>query len=125
MTPAQGLAWLTYEGAASRYPQGVPPAVHTQLQRELALIAECQYEMYFLTVHDIVRYARSVGILCQGRGSAANSAVCFCLGITEVDPTRSHLLFERFISKERQEPPDIDVDFEHDRREEVIQYIYG
>lgn len=125
MTPAQGLAWLTHEGAASRYPQGVPPAVHTQLQRELALIAECQYEMYFLTVHDIVRYARSVGILCQGRGSAANSAVCFCLGITEVDPTRSHLLFERFISKERQEPPDIDVDFEHDRREEVIQYIYG
>ena len=125
MTPAQGLAWLTYEGAASRYPQGVPPAVHTQLQRELALIAECQYEMYFLTVHDIVRYARSVGILCQGRGSAANSAVCFCLGITEVDPTRSHLLFERFISKDRQEPPDIDVDFEHDRREEVIQYIYS
>ena len=125
MTPAQGLAWLTYEGAASRYPQGVPPAVHTQLQRELALIADCQYEMYFLTVHDIVRYARSVGILCQGRGSAANSAVCFCLGITEVDPTRSHLLFERFISKDRQEPPDIDVDFEHDRREEVIQYIYS
>ena len=125
MTPAQGLAWLTYEGAASRYPQGVPPAVHTQLQRELALIADCQYEMYFLTVHDIVRYARSQGILCQGRGSAANSAVCFCLGITEVDPTRSHLLFERFISKDRQEPPDIDVDFEHDRREEVIQYIYS
>ena len=125
MTPAQGLAWLTYEGAASRYPQGVPLAVHTQLQRELALIADCQYEMYFLTVHDIVRYARSQGILCQGRGSAANSAVCFCLGITEVDPTRSHLLFERFISKDRQEPPDIDVDFEHDRREEVIQYIYG
>ena len=125
MTPAQGLAWLTYEGAASRYPQGVPLAVHTQLQRELALIADCQYEMYFLTVHDIVRYARSQGILCQGRGSAANSAVCFCLGITEVDPTRSHLLFERFISKERSEPPDIDVDFEHDRREEVIQYIYA
>ena len=125
MTPAQGLAWLTYEGAASRYPQGVPPAVHTQLQRELALIVDCQYEMYFLTVHDIVRYARSQGILCQGRGSAANSAVCFCLGITEVDPTRSHLLFERFISKDRQEPPDIDVDFEHDRREEVIQYIYS
>ena len=125
MKPAQGLAWLTYEGAASRYPQGVPPAVHTQLQRELALIADCQYEMYFLTVHDIVRYARSQGILCQGRGSAANSAVCFCLGITEVDPTRSHLLFERFISKDRQEPPDIDVDFEHDRREEVIQYIYS
>lgn len=125
MTPAQGLAWLTYEGAASRYPQGVPDGVQAQLQRELALIADCQYEMYFLTVHDIVRYARSVGILCQGRGSAANSAVCFCLGITEVDPTRSNLLFERFISKERKEPPDIDVDFEHDRREEVIQYIYS
>ncbi|BEU96650.1 hypothetical protein ACDW_23550 [Acidovorax sp. DW039] len=125
MTPTQGLAWLTYEGAASRYPEGVPPAVHTQLQRELALIADCKYEMYFLTVHDIVRYARSVGILCQGRGSAANSAVCFCLGITAVDPTRSTLLFERFISRARKEPPDIDVDFEHDRREEVIQYIYS
>ncbi len=125
MTPAQGLAWLTHAGAAGRYPQGVPDAVQAQLARELALIAECGYEMYFLTVHDIVRYARSVGILCQGRGSAANSAVCFCLGITEVDPARSHLLFERFISKDRKEPPDIDVDFEHDRREEVIQYIYS
>ena len=124
MTPAQGLAWLTYEGAASRYPQGVPPGVQTQLQRELALIAECQYEMYFLTVHDIVRYARSQGILCQGRGSAANSAVCYCLGITAVDPQKTRLLFERFISRERSEPPDIDVDFEHDRRETVIQYIY-
>ncbi|WP_099655547.1 error-prone DNA polymerase [Acidovorax sp. 56] len=125
MTPAQGLAWLTHTGAAGRYPEGVPPGVQAQLERELALIAGCEYEMYFLTVHDIVRYARSKGILCQGRGSAANSAVCFCLGITEVDPTRSHLLFERFISKDRKEPPDIDVDFEHDRREEVIQYIYS
>ncbi|TAM40496.1 MAG: error-prone DNA polymerase [Burkholderiaceae bacterium] len=125
LTPAQALAQLTFEGAAERYPQGVPSSVQQQLVRELALIADCQYEMFFLTVHDIVRFARSVNILCQGRGSAANSAVCYCLGITAVDPTRSHLLFERFISHERKEPPDIDVDFEHERREEVIQYIYG
>ncbi|MDR3454413.1 MAG: error-prone DNA polymerase [Rhodoferax sp.] len=125
LTPAQALAQLTLQGAAQRYPQGVPGSVQQQLARELALIADCQYEMFFLTVHDIVRFARSVGILCQGRGSAANSAVCYCLGITAVDPTRSHLLFERFISKERKEPPDIDVDFEHERREEVIQYIYA
>ncbi|QDL37113.1 error-prone DNA polymerase [Rhodoferax sediminis] len=125
LTPAQALAQLTFEGAAQRYPQGVPSSVRQQLARELALIADCQYEMFFLTVHDIVRFARSVGILCQGRGSAANSAVCYSLGITAVDPTRSHLLFERFISKERKEPPDIDVDFEHERREEVIQYIYA
>ncbi len=124
LTPAQALAQLTFEGAAERYPQGVPGSVQQQLVRELALIAACQYEMFFLTVHDIVRFARSVNILCQGRGSAANSAVCYCLGITAVDPTRSHLLFERFISRERKEPPDIDVDFEHERREEVIQYIY-
>ncbi len=91
---------------------------------ELRLIAHCRYEMYFLTVYDIVRYAREQKILCQGRGSAANSAVCYCLQVTEVDPTRANLLFERFISKERNEPPDIDVDFEHERREEVIQYIY-
>ncbi len=102
-----------------------PGPVRAQIERELALIAHCAYEMYFLTVHDIVRFARSRGILCQGRGSAANSAVCYCLGITAVDPTESNLLFERFISKERREPPDIDVDFEHERREEVIQYIYG
>ncbi len=95
------------------------------IEHELALIAELDYEPYFLTVHDIVRFARGRGILCQGRGSAANSAVCYCLGITEVDPARMAMLFERFISRERDEPPDIDVDFEHERREEVIQYIYA
>ena len=125
MTPAQALAWLAQEGAMGRYPQGVPDWIAAQIRKELALIAHCQYEMYFLTVHDIVRFARSQGILCQGRGSAANSVVCYVLGITAVAPEDSHLLFERFISKERSEPPDIDVDFEHDRREEVIQYIYG
>ena len=124
MTATQTLAWLTWEGAAGRYPQGIPKEVRDQLHKELALIEDQKYEMYFLTVHDIVRYARSVGILCQGRGSAANSAVCYCLGITAVNPDGNHLLFERFISKERSEPPDIDVDFEHARREEVIQYIY-
>ncbi|WP_057092232.1 error-prone DNA polymerase [Comamonas thiooxydans] len=124
MTATQTLAWLTWDGAAGRYPQGIPEDVHDQLHKELALIEDQKYEMYFLTVHDIVRYARSVGILCQGRGSAANSAVCYCLGITAVDPENNNLLFERFISKERSEPPDIDVDFEHARREEVIQYIY-
>ena len=125
MTPAQALAWLAQEGAMGRYPQGVPDWIAAQIRKELALIAHCQYEMYFLTVHDIVRFARSQGILCQGRGSAANSVVCYVLGITSVAPEDSHLLFERFISKERSEPPDIDVDFEHDRREEVIQYIYA
>ncbi|WP_050813889.1 error-prone DNA polymerase [Nocardioides sp. SLBN-35] len=125
MTPAQALAWLVDSGAASFYPQGVPAAIAAQIRKELDLIAHCRYEMYFLTVHDIVRFARSQGILCQGRGSAANSVVCYVLGITAVAPENSHLLFERFISKERSEPPDIDVDFEHDRREEVIQYIYG
>ena len=125
MTPAQALAWLAEQGAQGRYPQGVPAKITGQIRKELALIAHCRYEMYFLTVHDIVRYARSQGILCQGRGSAANSVVCYVLGITAVDPEESDLLFERFISKERSEPPDIDVDFEHDRREEVIQYIYG
>ena len=118
------LAHLTYAGAALRYPQGLPDKVRAGIEHELALIAQLQYAPYFLTVHDIVRYARAQGILCQGRGSAANSAVCFCLGITEVDPERADLLFERFISAERREPPDIDVDFEHERREEVIQYIY-
>jgi error-prone DNA polymerase len=99
--------------------------VRAQIEHELALIAQLQYEPYFLTVADIVHWARAQGILCQGRGSAANSAVCYCLGVTEVDPTRQHsLLFERFISAERNEPPDIDIDFEHQRREEVIQYIY-
>jgi error-prone DNA polymerase len=119
------LADLTYEGAAYRYPQGIPDKVRTYLEHELKLIAQLQYAPYFLTVYDIVRFARSQNILCQGRGSAANSAVCYCLGVTEVDPDRADLLFERFISPERREPPDIDVDFEHERREEVIQYIYG
>ena len=119
------LTHLTDEGAARRYPHGVPAKVRATIEHELALIAQLQYAPYFLTVYDIVRFARSQGILCQGRGSAANSAVCFCLGITEVDPDRADLLFERFISPERREPPDIDVDFEHERREEVIQYIYG
>ncbi|MDR6215406.1 error-prone DNA polymerase [Paracidovorax wautersii] len=127
MTAQQTLAWLTWEGVRSRYPNDadLPPALRHQVQKELDLIADLGYEMYFLTVHDIVRFARSRGILCQGRGSAANSAVCYFLGITAVDPEKTELLFERFISKVRKEPPDIDVDFEHDRREEVIQYIYG
>jgi error-prone DNA polymerase len=124
MPAQQLLEQLTWEGAAGRYPDQVPPAVHRQLRHELALIGELDYAPYFLTVHSIVRYARSRGILCQGRGSAANSAVCFALGITAIDPVRSNLLFERFISAERREPPDIDVDFEHERREEVIQWIY-
>ncbi len=114
----------TWMGARWRFPNGVPAKVQKQLTHELTLIAEMRYESYFLTVYDIVRFARSQNILCQGRGSAANSAVCYCLGITEVDPSRSHSLFERFISKERNEPPDIDVDFEHQRREDIIQYIY-
>ncbi len=124
-TPAAYLREETYSGARLRFPRGIPAAVGKQLEHELALIASLSYEAYFLTVHDIVRYARSVGILCQGRGSAANSAVCYCLHVSEVDPERGNLLFERFISKERNEAPDIDVDFEHQRREEVIQYIYG
>jgi error-prone DNA polymerase len=115
----------TYIGAHRRFREGIPAKVQHQIEHELALIAEMGYEHYFLTVYDIVRFARSNNILCQGRGSAANSAVCYCLGITEVDPARANLLFERFISKERNEPPDIDVDFEHQRREEVIQYIYN
>ena len=114
----------TYAGARRRYPGGIPHAVGKQLEDELAIIAELEYEPYFLTVYDIVRQARKLGILCQGRGSAANSAVCYCLGITEVDPTQTKLLFARFISRKRNEPPDIDVDFEHQRREEIIQYIY-
>ena len=123
-TPRAFLRELTEQGMARRWPQGCPARVRAQVEHELALIAELEYEAYFLTVWDMVRYARGQGILCQGRGSAANSAVCYCLGITEVDPARMNLLFERFISRERQEPPDIDVDFEHERREEVIQYIY-
>ncbi len=123
-TPQDALAAFAEEGARTRYPGGIPDKIHHSLKYELALVAELNYAPYFLTVHDIVRYAKSVGILCQGRGSAANSALCFCLGITEVDPMLSDLLFERFISAERNEPPDIDVDFEHERREEVIQYVY-
>ena len=123
-TPQQELARLTRIGAAEHYPEGVPDRVRAQVEHELALIDGLGFAPYFLTVHDIVRFARGRGILCQGRGSAANSAVCYCLGITAVDPARIDLLFERFVSAERDEPPDIDVDFEHERREEVIQYIY-
>ncbi len=119
------LRALTASGAAERYPDGVPSDVQSQINHELGLIAELNYAPYFLTVHDLVRFARSKSILCQGRGAAANSAVCFCLGVTAVDPSRSTMLFERFISKERDEPPDIDIDFEHERREEVIQYLYA
>ena len=123
-TPQEELARLAWEGAEGRYPDGLPDKVRKQIAYELKLIGELNYAPYFLTVHDVVRYARSQGILCQGRGSAANSAVCYCLGITAIDPARIDLLFERFVSAERNEPPDIDVDFEHERREEVIQYIY-
>ena len=125
LTPTAWLRRLTEQGMQWRWPEGTSPDVRKQIDYELGLIAELRYEGYFLTVHDIVRFARDRGILCQGRGSAANSAVCYCLGITEVDPARTRVLFERFISRERNEPPDIDVDFEHERREEVIQYIYG
>ena len=123
-THAGYLRRMVQEGIKVRYPEGAPDAVTKQIDYELQLISELHYESYFLTVFDIVRFARSNDILCQGRGSAANSAVCYCLGVTEVDPARGNLLFERFISRERGEPPDIDVDFEHQRREEVIQYIY-
>ena len=122
--PDATLCRLTWEGARERFPAGTPGHVRQQVEHELSLIAELGYAPFFLTVFDIVRFARGRGILCQGRGSAANSAVCYCLGITEVDPSRMSMLFERFISRERGEPPDIDVDFEHQRREEVIQYIY-
>ena len=124
-TPSSWLRQLTLEGAAWRWPQGTPKRFAKQIEHELELIADMRYEHYFLTVNDIVTFARSKDILCQGRGSAANSVVCYCLGITAVDPERTSLLFERFISRERNEPPDIDVDFEHERREEVIQYLYN
>ncbi|MBS0317997.1 MAG: error-prone DNA polymerase, partial [Proteobacteria bacterium] len=124
-TPVSYLRRLTYEGAGRRWPAGIAARVQAQIEHELALIAELRYEHYFLTVADIVRFARSRHILCQGRGSAANSVVCYCLGVTEVDPARMSVLFERFISKERNEPPDIDIDFEHERREEVLQYLYA
>jgi error-prone DNA polymerase len=123
-TPLEYLVRLTWEGANQRYPAGVPDKVRELVEYELQLIAELNYEAYFLTVWDLVRFARSRQILCQGRGSAANSAVCYCLGVTSVDPDRMDVLFERFISRERGEAPDIDVDFEHQRREEVIQYVY-
>ena len=123
-TACEHLAQLTWAGARQRYPGGVPDRVHQLLESELRLITELHYEHYFLTVWDLVCFARGRGILCQGRGSAANSAVCYCLGVTAVDPARIDLLFERFISKERNEPPDIDIDFEHERREQVFQYIY-
>ena len=124
-TAAQTLRHYVEEGAQQRYPQGVPGDIRARVEHELALILELRFEMYFLTVHDIVRFARREHILCQGRGSAANSVVCYCLHITEANPHETSLLFERFISRERNEPPDIDVDFEHQRREEVIQYIYA
>jgi error-prone DNA polymerase len=122
--PGPWLRRLVEHGCRERWPEGTPEKVQAQIEHELGIIADLGYEPYFLTVHDIVRFARERGILCQGRGSAANSAVCYALGITAVDPARSSMLFERFISRERDEPPDIDVDFEHERREEVIQYIY-
>ncbi|HEV3119510.1 MAG TPA: error-prone DNA polymerase, partial [Gemmataceae bacterium] len=125
LTPTQHLADLTWSGADERYPAGVPEKVKKLLCRELELIEKLRYEAYFLTVWDLVKFARARGILCQGRGSAANSAVCYCLAVTSVDPDRTDVLFERFISQERNEAPDIDVDFEHERREEVLQYIYA
>src|SRR5439155_1948005 len=124
MTLSEHLARLTWAGARERYPGGVPSAVAALLRQELELIGRLRYEAFFLTVWDIVQFARGRGILCQGRGSAANSAVCYCLGITAVDPDRTDVLFERFVSRERDEAPDIDVDFEHERREEVLQYVY-
>ncbi|MFN7730382.1 MAG: error-prone DNA polymerase [Pirellula sp.] len=124
MTAIEYLKRLTWEGAQQRYPEGVPVRVVEMLRHEIQLIADLHYEPYFLTVWDLVRFARSRDILCQGRGSAANSSVCYCLGVTSVDPSRYDLLFERFISRERNEAPDIDIDFEHQRREEVLQYVY-
>jgi len=123
-TPQEELERLAWLGAKARYPAGVPAKVRAAIEHELQLIGELSYAPYFLTVHDVVNYARNIGVLCQGRGSAANSAVCYCLGVTSVDPDKVDLLFERFVSAERGEPPDIDVDFEHERREEVIQHIY-
>ena len=124
-TPASHLRKLTEAGMRNRWPEGVPPKVAATIEGELALIAELQYEAFFLTVHDIVEFANSRGILCQGRGSSANSAVCYALGITAVNPDETRLLMARFLSKDRNEPPDIDVDFEHERREEVMQYLYA
>lgn len=125
VTQMAHLKALTWKGATGRYPNSIPDKVRRQIEHEFTLIAELDYAPYFLTVHDLVAFARSKGILCQGRGAAANSAVCYCLGVTSVDPDRIDLLFERFVSVERNEPPDIDIDFEHERREEVIQYLYN
>jgi error-prone DNA polymerase len=125
LTPSEYLAQLTWQGAAGRCPEGIPQKVHDLLTHELTLIEELRYEAYFLTVWDLVRFARSRGILCQGRGSAANSVVCYCLEVTSVDLDHLDVLFERFISRERNEAPDIDIDFEHERREEVLQYLYN
>tara|TARA_A200000159_G_scaffold47513_1_gene43819 strand:+ start:299 stop:1330 length:1032 start_codon:yes stop_codon:yes gene_type:complete len=124
LSPQETLEKLTWEGAATRYPEGLPDEVRAVLQHELRLINKLDYAPYFLTVNSIVRFARSRDILCQGRGSAANSAVCYVLGITSIDPGRNDLLFERFVSEERREPPDIDVDFEHERREIVMQWVF-
>lgn len=122
--PQTELERLTWEGAARRYPKGIPEKVTNLLRKEFEIVAEQKYARYFLTVHDIVRYSKKIGVLCQGRGSAANSVICYCLGITDVDPHMIDVLFERFISVERNEPPDIDVDFEHERRDEIIEYVY-
>ena len=124
-TPQEELTFLAWQGARQMYGGDIPEKVHAAILHELDFIEQMNYAEYFLTVYDIVRFARDQGILCQGRGSAANSTVCYCLGITSVDPSKFELLFERFISSARNEPPDIDVDFEHERREEVIQYIYN
>ncbi|HIN42500.1 MAG TPA: DNA polymerase III subunit alpha, partial [Gammaproteobacteria bacterium] len=124
LNPTAYLRHLVEKGMRQRWPDAISEKIRKQIQHELSLIEELNYEAYFLTVYDIVRFARSRNIFCQGRGSAANSVVCFCLGITEVDPARMEILFERFISRERNEPPDIDIDFEHERREEVMQYVY-
>src|SRR3954465_6933996 len=124
LTAQQALEAQTWQGAAERYPEGVPDKVSALLKHELRLIETLQYAPYFLTVNSIVRFARTKKILCQGRGSAANSAVCYVLGVTSIDPVQQNLLFERFVSEERGEPPDIDVDFEHERRERVIQWVY-
>ena len=124
-TPQDALVAFVKEGAHRRYPDGIDPKVQRMLDHEIAVTAELGYAPYFLTVHDIVQAARAKGILCQGRGSAANSVICYCLGVTEVDPAKTDVLFERFLSAARREPPDIDIDFEHERREEVIQYVYN
>jgi error-prone DNA polymerase len=125
LTPIEHLSRLVWQGAQERYPDGIPDRVRGMLEYELKLVEEVRYEAYFLTVWDLVQYARGRDILCQGRGSAANSVICYCLGVTSVDPVKIDLLFERFVSKERDEAPDIDIDFEHERREEVIQYVYN